>query len=157
MALDGRPAPAPLPAGAIIERASTGGERARDVVAGAARVMVEAFGAVAGSAETLAADLGRATAPTWDVCVAWAGDEPVAAGRRYTAAGMTHLSSIATRPRWWGRGYGAAVTAALARDGQAAGGGVVHLGVEAQNARARRLYERLGFAVLGERIADLLL
>jgi ribosomal protein S18 acetylase RimI-like enzyme len=157
MVLDGRPAPALLPVGARLERAASAGERERDVLAGAARVMVEAFGAVAGSAEHVVVDLARAPAPRWDVCVAWLADEPVAAGRRYTADGMTHLSSIATRPRWWGRGFAAAVTAALADDGQQAGGALVHLGVEAQNARARRLYERLGFTVVGERIADLLL
>jgi ribosomal protein S18 acetylase RimI-like enzyme len=157
MALDGRPAPAPVPGGAIVERASAAGVRAGDVLTGAARVMVEAFGAVAGSSEHVAEDLARAPSPAWDVCVVWAADEPVAAGRRYTADGMTHLSSIATRPRWFGRGYGAAVTAALADDGQRAGGTLVHLGVEAQIARARRLYERLGFTVVGERIADLLL
>lgn len=157
MALDGQPAPAPLPPGVRLERASTAGERARDVLDGAARVMVEAFGVVAGSAEHIAADLSRASGPARDVCVAWVGDEPVAAGRRYTGRGMTHLSSIATRPAWWGRGLGAAVTAALTADGQRAGGTLVHLGVEAQNARARRLYERLGFVAIGERIADLLL
>lgn len=157
MVLDERPVPGALARSARVERLSTAGERAREVVVGAARVMVEAFGAVAGSADHVADDLARAPGPAWDVCLLSVDEEPVAAGRRYTAAGMTHLSSIGTRPAWWGRGFAAAVTAALVDDGQRAGGGLVHLGVEARNGRALRLYERLGFAVVGERIADLLL
>ena len=150
-------APAVLPEGTRVDRLATAGARLPFVVAGAAQVMVEAFGAVAGSTDHVAEDLERAPAPEWDVCLLSVDDEPVAAGRRYSADGMTHLSSIGTRPAWWGRGFGAAVTATLADDGRRAGGTRVHLGVEAANTRAQRLYRRLGFEIVGERIADLLL
>jgi ribosomal protein S18 acetylase RimI-like enzyme len=157
MVLYGSPARVPTPRGVRIEWLSAAGERATALVQGAALVMVEAFGTTAGDVDTVAADLGRAPSPAWDVCLLSVGGEPVAAGRRYTANGMTHLSSIATRPSRWGRGYGAAVTAALANDGRRLGGRLAHLGVEAQNVRARRLYARVGFAVAGGPIADLLL
>ncbi|CAM3268228.1 GNAT family N-acetyltransferase [Occultella aeris] len=57
-----------------------------------------------------------------------------------------HLGSIATVPAWRGRGLGAAVTAAMTRGGIASTG-QVSLGMYADNAPARRLYTRLGFAV----------
>jgi ribosomal protein S18 acetylase RimI-like enzyme len=157
MLLGGRLAPVPLPDGARVERASTAGPHALDVIAAAAGVMAEAFGVVAGSVEAVIAELSRAAAPCWDVCLVTLDDEPVAAGRRYTADGMTHLSSIATRPAFVDRGLGSVVTAALADDGIRAAGPIVHLGVEATNDRAERLYRRLGFERAGERIADLLL
>jgi GNAT superfamily N-acetyltransferase len=149
--------PAPVPAGARVERLSTGGKRHETVADRAARVMVDAFGAEMDTEEHLAADLAQTIAGRWDVCVVSVDDEPVAAGRRYTADGMTYLSSIGTRPAWRGRGFGAAVTSILAADGRRAGGSIVHLSVEAQDLRAQRLYERLGFAFVGDRIADLLL
>jgi ribosomal protein S18 acetylase RimI-like enzyme len=49
------------------------------------------------------------------------------------------------------------VAAALIDDGRAAGGPLVHLGVEWDNERAQRLYRRLGFEIVGGRMADLLL
>ncbi|MBZ2195169.1 GNAT family N-acetyltransferase [Occultella gossypii] len=57
-----------------------------------------------------------------------------------------HLGSIATVPAWRGRGLGAAVTAAMTRGGISSTG-QVSLGMYADNAPARRLYTRLGFAV----------
>ena len=146
-----------LPPGARLERLSTAGDRRADVVAGAARVMAQAFDAEPGTEGPIADDIARTGTPAWDACVIWRGEEPIAAGRRYTTGGMTYLSSIGTRPSWRGQGFGGAVTAALMQDGRRAGGGIVHLAVEWQNARAQRVYRRLGLEILGGRVADLIL
>ena len=81
----------------------------------------------------------------------------MAAGRRYTADGVTYLSSIGTRARWAGRGFGSAVTAQLTEDGRRAGGESTYLAVEWNNERAQAMYRRLGFETVGGRAADLLL
>lgn len=60
------------------------------------------------------------------------------------ATGVGHLSSIATHPAARGRGLGAAVTAALARDLLAHGCDVVTLGMYATNTAGRALYDHLG-------------
>jgi len=82
---------------------------------------------------------------------------PVAMARRATVGSGSYLSSIGTRPLWRGRGYGALATALAVREAIEAGSQLVHLAVDVANDRARRLYESLGFAVLGEPVADLLL
>jgi ribosomal protein S18 acetylase RimI-like enzyme len=83
--------------------------------------------------------------------------EPVATGERYTFDGASYISSIGTRPEWRGRGFGRHITLALAQDSVATGTDLVHLGVYADNTRAIRLYDRLGFGILGARSADMLL
>jgi ribosomal protein S18 acetylase RimI-like enzyme len=83
--------------------------------------------------------------------------EPVATGERYTFDGASYISSIGTRNAWRGRGFGRHITLALARDSVAAGCDLVYLGVYADNTAAIRLYERLGFAMLGPRSSDMLL
>jgi ribosomal protein S18 acetylase RimI-like enzyme len=83
--------------------------------------------------------------------------EPAATGERYTFDGASHLSSIGTRPGFTGRGYGRFITQTLARDSVEAGTDLVYLGVYADNTPAIRLYEGLGFAVLGPRSSDMLL
>ena len=81
----------------------------------------------------------------------------VTAARRLSDGDGAYLSSIGTRPGWRGRGYGALITAFAVSDALEAGSRFVHLGVEASNDRAIRLYERLGFAVVGSPVPDLLL
>jgi ribosomal protein S18 acetylase RimI-like enzyme len=66
------------------------------------------------------------------------------AGDTTTATGVGHLSSIATHPSARGRGFGAAVTAALSRTLLADGCDVVTLGMYATNTAGRALYDRLG-------------
>ncbi|MHB8340802.1 MAG: GNAT family N-acetyltransferase [Mycobacteriales bacterium] len=56
-----------------------------------------------------------------------------------------HISSVATAAEARGQGWGAAVTAALARMLLAEGCDIVTLGLYAGNDPARRLYSRLGF------------
>ena len=83
--------------------------------------------------------------------------EPVATGERFTFDGASYLSSIGTRPAWRGRGFARLITTALARDSVAGGSELVYLGVYADNTRAIRLYDRLGFRMLGPRSSDMLL
>jgi len=154
--------PAPVtpnagPAGVRIERLGSAGRRRSVVLEGAVRVMREAFEADAQAEAGIAADLARTSDAGWDVCLASLDGVAVAAGRRFTADRMTYLSSIGTRPAWRGRGFGTAVTSTLAADGRQAGGEIVHLAVQWQNTGAQRVYRRLGFRVLGDRVADLLL
>lgn len=83
--------------------------------------------------------------------------DPVAVARRTTVSDGSYLSSIGTRPGWRGRGYGTLVTALAVADALAAGSAIVHLAVELDNEHALAFYERLGFAVVGDPVPDLLL
>jgi ribosomal protein S18 acetylase RimI-like enzyme len=82
---------------------------------------------------------------------------PAAIARRATTRDGSYLSSIGTRPAFRGRGLGALATALAMREAIAAGSQIVHLAVEADNDAALRLYERLGFATVGEAAPDMLL
>jgi GNAT superfamily N-acetyltransferase len=82
---------------------------------------------------------------------------PAAIARRATTADGSYLSSIGVRPMFRRRGLGALITALAIQDALDAGGPLLHLGVEADNATAIRLYERLGFVALGDPAPDLLL
>ena len=74
------------------------------------------------------------------------GGELVACGAHTESVpGVPHLASIATRPDARGRGYSEAVTSSLTRAALLGGRPVVTLGMYADNAVARRLYQRLGF------------
>jgi ribosomal protein S18 acetylase RimI-like enzyme len=83
--------------------------------------------------------------------------EPAAIARRASTPEGSYLSSIGTRPRFRRHGLGALATSLLVADAVEEGSELVHLAVEAINEPARRLYERLGFAVVGEPALDLLL
>ncbi len=95
--------------------------------------------------------------PAFHVCLVSVDGEPAAVGKRYTFGGASYLSSIGTRPSWQSRGLGRLVTETLIRDSVASGTTFTYLGVQAHNGRARRLYERLGFVLIGVRFADFLL
>jgi GNAT superfamily N-acetyltransferase len=62
------------------------------------------------------------------------------------ATGVGHLSSIAVHPAHRGRGLGSVVTAALVRLLFYEGSDIVTLGMYADNAYGRAMYDRLGFA-----------
>jgi ribosomal protein S18 acetylase RimI-like enzyme len=83
--------------------------------------------------------------------------EPAATARRTTFAGASYLSSIGTRPVFQGRGLGRLVSAEVTRDAIAAGSRWTYLGVFDDNLVARRMYEDLGYVVLGGPSPDLLL
>lgn len=129
--------------------------------ADASLVLAEAFEVDPYRRAALEADLlACAQRPECSVLLLFDADEPVATARRTTAGDGTYLSSIATRPGWRGRGHGALVTAiavcdAIGRSGDP-GSAFVHLAVDVRNPVARRLYERLGFGVVGEPVPDLI-
>jgi ribosomal protein S18 acetylase RimI-like enzyme len=121
--------------------------------------------------------LACAARPECGILIVFDGDEPIATARRMSTPAGTYLSSIGTRPGWRGRGHGSLVTALAVADaleasngtgggngggnGAAIGAGsgpapFIHLAVDTRNQVARRLYERLGFAVVGSPVADLL-
>jgi ribosomal protein S18 acetylase RimI-like enzyme len=83
--------------------------------------------------------------------------EPAAIARRAWTAEGSYLSSIGTRPAFRGRGLGALATLLATQDALNTGGDVVHLAVDIDNAPASRMYERLGFVVVGDAAPDLLL
>ena len=122
----------------------------------AATVLLEAFGVEDFGSLHLARELDPDEHS--DVYVVYAGDEPAAAGRRFTADGATYLSSIGSRPAWRGRGFGSAVTRTMVADARSiAPGGLVHLAVEVGNVPAQSMYRHVGFGQLGGPAAEYLL
>ena len=95
--------------------------------------------------------------PGCSVLLVSIGGVPAAIARRATTADGSYLSSIGTRPAFRGRGLGALATALAVQDAIEAGSPIVHLAVEADNDAALRLYERMGFATVGDASPDLLL
>jgi len=82
---------------------------------------------------------------------------PAAVARRTTFAGASYLSSIGTHPDFRGRGLGGLVTSLAVADAVAQDSRWTYLGVFEENAVARRMYEGLGFSVVGGPAPDLLL
>jgi ribosomal protein S18 acetylase RimI-like enzyme len=129
-----------------------------DHAAALALVIGESFGIPEARRDNLKAEIGLTLGqPYFHAYVIKIDGEPVATGERYTFDGASYISSIGTRPSWRGRGFGEFITRALARDSIDAGLDLIYLGVYAENGRALRLYERLGFEVLGPRSSDMLL
>jgi ribosomal protein S18 acetylase RimI-like enzyme len=129
--------------------------------ADASLVLAEAFEVDPYRRAALEADLlACAQRPECSVLLLFDADEPVATARRTTVGHGTYLSSIGTRPGWRGRGHGALVTALAVCDAIGVSGALdpayVHLAVDVRNPGARRLYERLGFEVVGRPVPDLL-
>ena len=83
--------------------------------------------------------------------------EPAAIARRSATGDGSYLSSIGTRPAFRRGGLGSLATLLLLADALGAVSPVVHLAVEVDNEPGRRLYESIGFAVIGEPAADMLL
>jgi ribosomal protein S18 acetylase RimI-like enzyme len=132
----------------------------------ASLVLAEAFDVDPYRRAALEADLlACASRPECSVLLLFEAGEPVATARRTTIGGATYLSSIGTRPGWRGRGHGALVTALVVADamgltgpesGAAGRPPLIHLAVDVRNPGARRLYERLGFEVVGQPVPDLI-
>ena len=126
----------------------------------ASLVLAEAFEVDPYRRTALEADLlACAQRPECSVLLLFDADEPVATARRTTVGDGTYLSSIGTRPGWRGRGHGALVTALAVHDAFERSGTrstLVHLAVDVRNPVARRLYERLGFEVVGAPVPDLI-
>ena len=154
----GRP-PRRLPPGAVLEHWN--GSTAEEIPARAealALVIGGAFEIPASRHSNLVREIGLTLGrPDFHAYMLTLNGKPVATGQRYTFDGASYLSSIGTLPQWRGRGFGEHVTRVLAGDSIAAGVDLVYMGVYADNEGAIRLYERLGFGVLGPRSSDMLL
>ena len=140
---------------------------------GAALVLSEAFAAhgesdgtaddrtlaeIEATAIVVAGDLARALEdPRVTLVLARLDGEPAAVAKVTTSDGFGYLSSIGTRRLARGRGLGARVTRAAMAASVAHGADLLYLGVFEGNAVAQRLYERLGFRVVGRPVEDLLL
>ncbi len=150
---------APLPPAAVLEKWNNPSDADRPTVAAAlALVISESFSIPGDRRPNLIAEISLTLQqPRFHAYIVRVNGEPVATGERYTFDGASYVSSIGTRPEWRGRGLGAHITLALARDSLADGVDLVYLGVYADNLKAIRLYDRLGFGLLGPRSADMLL
>ena len=152
-------ADSPLPRRAVLERWNNPSDADRPALAEAlALVISEAFHIPEVRRTNLVREISLTLEqPRFHAYVLRVDGEPVATGERYSFDGASYISSIGTRPAWRGRGFGRLVTLALARDSVASGSDLVYLGVYADNAGAIRLYDRLGFRLLGPRSSDMLL
>jgi ribosomal protein S18 acetylase RimI-like enzyme len=148
-----------MPRGAVLERWNQPSPADRPALAEAlALVIGESFHIPEIRRANLTAEISLTTEqPYFHAYLLSVDGEPVATGERYTFDGASYISSIGTRPAWRGRGFGKLITLALARDSVASGIDLVYLGVYADNVRAIRLYQRLGFRLLGTRASDMLL
>ena len=123
-----------------------------------ALVLAESFGALPGRTASLAADL-RTTLddPRIVLALVRVDGEPAAAAKATTFDGWTYVSSVATRTAFRGRALaGIATRLAVTAGGTVPAPSTAYLGVFSGNEPALRLYERLGFASVGES-PDLLL
>jgi ribosomal protein S18 acetylase RimI-like enzyme len=147
------------PRGAVLEKWNQPeGQQAGDLAEDLALIIAEAFRIPDNRRTSLAVEIELTMGqPYFNAYILRIDGEPVATGERYTFDGASYISSIGTRNAWRGRGFGRHITLALARDSVAAGCDLVYLGVYADNTAAIRLYERLGFAMLGPRSSDMLL
>ena len=123
-----------------------------------ASVLAASFGASPERAPELADDVrGTLDDPRIVLVLARVDGVPAAVAKATSFDGHTYLSSIGTLPGFRGRGLAGLVTRqAVAAAGDPGARDTVYLGVFSGNAPALRLYERLGFASLGES-PDLLL
>ncbi|MBU6332845.1 MAG: GNAT family N-acetyltransferase [Chloroflexi bacterium] len=101
----------------------------------------------------IAAMLGQAAYAT----IAEAEGAPIgyAMATSHGAGRWQHLVRIAVRPAWQHRGIGAHLFGHWIRRAYADGATHLSLNTQADNQRARRLYERCGFALTGERVVIL--
>jgi ribosomal protein S18 acetylase RimI-like enzyme len=137
-----------------IERPLDAAEASRDV----SLVLLESFAVEADRREAIEREteilFGREEV---HVCLIRVDGEPAAVVRRSTFEGGSYLSSIGTRPAFRGMGLGRLVTDLAVDESLAAGCRWTYLGVFADNHVAIRMYEDLGFVVMGSPAPDLLL
>ena len=117
----------------------------------AAGVLAEAFEAGRGRVHDLAGGLAASMADRRVALVIVRVDGvPASTAKAVTFDGVTYLSSIATLEAYRGRHLAELATRAAVAHGRLAGAGTAYLGVFSGNTPAIRLYERLGFASIGE-------
>lgn len=123
----------------------------------AAGVLAAAFGASASRVPELAADLRRTLDdPRIVLAIACVDGEPAAVAKTTSFEGHTYVSSVGTQPRFRGMGLAGLVTRHALEAAGTRERDSVYLGVFSGNRPALRVYERLGFATVGES-PDLLL
>jgi [ribosomal protein S18]-alanine N-acetyltransferase len=114
-------------------------------------VLAEAFGAPAGRGPELALDLHRTLGDARITVVLVRVDgEAAACAKATTFDGKTYLSSVGTAAAHRGRGLAGLATRHALAIARGRSSGLAYLGVHSGNEPALRLYERLGFASLGE-------
>ena len=124
----------------------------------ASLVLEDAFGVEAARRVALENDvLACVRRPGCSILLLRVDGEPVAIARSASTGDGSYLSSIGTRPAFRGRSLGSLATGLVLVDALEARSPVVHLSVELDNDAGRRLYESLGFAVIGEPAPDMLL
>jgi ribosomal protein S18 acetylase RimI-like enzyme len=148
--------PGDLGAGVTLSAIGRAADAGPTDVADVASVLAASFGAAPGRAAELAVDLGETLDdPRVTLVLARVDGEPAAVAKATTFDGLTYLSSIGTLDAFRGRGLAGVVTRhALATAATASR--FAYLGVWSGNAPALRVYDRLGFASIGE-APDLLL
>jgi ribosomal protein S18 acetylase RimI-like enzyme len=145
-------------AATVGDRDRLGWSERREWASDASAVLADAFGVEAARRLALENDvLACISRPGCAMLLLRVDGVPAAIARRATNQDGSYLSSIGTRPEFRRRGLGALATALLLRDALASGGSTIHLAVEADNDAGRLLYERLGFALVGDPAPDLLL
>jgi ribosomal protein S18 acetylase RimI-like enzyme len=151
--------PRTIPPGTTVERVTTAlPDEGRRAVRDAADVIAEAFAVTGHRRPAIEAELfAGLSLPEVDLRLVRQEGQAVAVGRRHGFDGISYLSAIGVRPAWQGDGLGELVTRALLRGAIVDGHELIHLGVHTSNGRARALYERMGFAILGARAPDYLL
>jgi predicted GNAT family acetyltransferase len=80
------------------------------------------------------------------------GDPVSLAGRNVTIAGVSRVAPVYTPPEHRGHGYGAAATAACTRHALDTGAEQVVLFTDAKNPTSNRMYQRLGYRRVGDRL-----
>jgi ribosomal protein S18 acetylase RimI-like enzyme len=148
----------PLPPGVTVERLRGLTPASLAAAPDLAAVLADAFevdeerrGSI--ELETLAALEG----PALNLVLLRVDGEPAAVAKRSTQDGASYLSSIGTRRHLRGQGFGGLATAIATAEAVTAGSRWTYLKVDAENDRARRLYERLGFQAVPGHVHDLLL
>jgi len=114
-------------------------------------ILAESFGALPGRASELARDLrGTLDDPRVVLAIVRVDGEPAGCAKTTTFDGMTYVSSVGTREAFRGRGLAGLATRHAVALGKGRRPGIVYLGVFSGNEPALHLYQRLGFASIGE-------
>jgi ribosomal protein S18 acetylase RimI-like enzyme len=147
------------PAGVTVEPLDgLSGDDARRAAADVSMVLAESFEVEPARRAAIELEtLAMSDHPEAHACLVRVDGEPAAVAKRTTFEGASYLSSIGTRPAFRGRGLGRLATAIVSADAVRAGSRWTYLGVFTENDPALALYHGLGFEVVGDPSADLVL